>query len=72
MALQVDGAHNVMNALAAASAAYVLGIRGEAVDVAAGLATFTARAAASSTKGTTTARTSTTTTPTIPASCTPC
>ena len=39
VALEVGGEHNVMNALAAASAAYVLGIRGEAVER--GLATFT-------------------------------
>ena len=32
VALEVGGEHNVMNALAAASAAYVLGIRGEAVE----------------------------------------
>ncbi len=38
VALNVGGAHNVMNALAAASAAYLLGISGEAV--AQGLATF--------------------------------
>ena len=37
--LQVYGRHNVLNALAAASAAYVLGIPGKAVE--AGLATFT-------------------------------
>lgn len=37
--LSVGGEHNVMNALAAASAAYVLGIRGEAVER--GLITFT-------------------------------
>ena len=39
VALEVGGEHNVMNALAAASAAYVLGIRGKAVER--GLATFT-------------------------------
>ena len=39
VSLRVGGKHNVMNALAAASAAYVLGIRGEAVER--GLATFT-------------------------------
>ena len=37
--LRVGGAHNISNALAAASAAYLLGIRGEAVER--GLATFT-------------------------------
>ena len=37
--LSVGGEHNIMNALAAASAAYVLGISGEAVSR--GLATFT-------------------------------
>ena len=37
--LQIHGHHNVLNALAAASAAYVLGIPGKAVE--AGLATFT-------------------------------
>jgi UDP-N-acetylmuramate--alanine ligase len=35
----VGGKHNVMNALAAASAAYLLGVSGEAVGL--GLATFT-------------------------------
>lgn len=39
VALQVGGEHNISNALAAASAAYVLGISGKAVE--AGLATFT-------------------------------
>ena len=37
--LRVGGKHNVMNALAAASAAYLLGVSGEAVGL--GLATFT-------------------------------
>ena len=39
VALQVGGMHNVMNALAAATAAYVLGVPGEAVQE--GLASFT-------------------------------
>ena len=39
IALQVGGTHNVMNALAAASAAYVLGLPGRAVSE--GLASFT-------------------------------
>ena len=39
VSLHVPGAHNISNALAAASAAYVLGIPGEAVT--AGLASFT-------------------------------
>lgn len=39
VSLRVGGKHNVMNALAAASAAYLLGVSGEAVGL--GLATFT-------------------------------
>ena len=39
VALQIGGEHNISNALAAASAAYVLGIPGHAVE--AGLSTFT-------------------------------
>ena len=39
VSLSVGGKHNVMNALAAASAAYLLGVSGEAVGL--GLATFT-------------------------------
>lgn len=39
VSLRVGGRHNVMNALAAASSAYLLGISGEAVGL--GLATFT-------------------------------
>lgn len=41
VSLRVGGKHNVMNALAAASAAYLLGVSGEAVGL--GLATFTGR-----------------------------
>lgn len=67
--LQVYGRHNVYNALAAASAAWVMGVEG--ADVAAALPRSTVRAAAWSSRGRTTARTFMMTMPTIPASCTP-
>ena len=67
VSLHVPGAHNISNALAAASAAYVLGIPGEAVT--AGLASFTG---ASSTRAPSTARRSMTTTPTTPTRCRRC
>ena len=67
--LQVYGRHNVYNALAAASAAWVMGVDG--ADVAAGLASFHGAGRRLEFKGRTTARTSMTTMPTIPASCTP-
>lgn len=70
VSLRVGGKHNVMNALAAASAAYLLGVSGEASVSA--LQRSPARAAALSTREVSTARTSTTTTPTTPASCTRC
>ena len=68
--LQIGGVHNVMNALAAASAAYVLGIPGRAVQE--GLASLPAPAAALSTRAPTTGPGSTMTTPTTPGNSTPC
>ena len=68
VSLRVGGKHNVMNALAAASAAYLLGVSGEAVGL--GLATFTGAGRRFEYKGS--FRTSTTITPIIPASCTRC
>ena len=68
--LKVGGEHNICNALAAASAAYVLGLPGSAVE--AGLAGFhRRRAAALSTRESTTVPRSTMTTPTTPTSSTP-
>ena len=68
--LHVPGRHNVSNALAAAAAAYVLGVDGKAVEE--GLADLPARSGASSTRACLTGLRCTTTTPIIPTSCTPC
>ena len=66
MELKIPGKHNILNTLAAASAAYVLGLPGEAVSR--GLETFHGAGRRMEHKGHITGRRSTTTTPTIPVS----
>lgn len=68
--LHIAGRHNILNSLAAASAAYVLGIPGAPWRRVSPRST--ARAAASSARVRSTARTCSTTMPTTPPSCTPC
>ena len=68
--LHIPGKHNILNALAAASAAYVLGIPGQAVTL--GLEDFHGPDAGSSTREAITGRRCMTTMPTTRRSSTPC